>query len=79
MNAKNIQTKKVNFLNYQIAMGKISKEIGEMASKMEKLFPSSAGLERMFSTMGYIQDDLRNRLGMEKLEKLLFIKRVLSS
>ena len=60
-------------------MGKSSKEIGEMALKMEKLSPSSAGLERMFSTMGYIQDDLRKRLDMEKLEKLTFIKRVLSS
>ena len=31
------------------------------------------------STIGYIQDYLRNRLGLEKLEKLIFIKRVLSS
>ena len=60
-------------------MGKISKEIGEIALNMQKLSPSSAGLEIMFSTMGYIQDDLRNCLGMEKLEKLTFIKRVLSS
>ena len=29
-------------------------------------------------TMGYIQDYLRNRLGLEKDEKLTFIKRVLS-
>ena len=60
-------------------MGKISKEIGEIALKMEKLSPSSAGLKEMFLTMGYIQDDFRNRLGMEKLEKLTFIKHVLSS
>ena len=36
-------------------------------------------LERMFSAMGFIQDDLRNRLGVDKLEKLAFTNRILSS
>ena len=54
-------------------MGNISKELGELAIRLEKLSDSSAALERMFSTMKFIQDDLRNRLGVDKLEKLTFI------
>ena len=65
---------RVNYLIYQM-MGNFPSEISNLACKLEKLSPSSAGLERMFSTMGFIQSDLRNRL---KLEKLTFIKRVLS-
>ena len=48
-------------------MGIISEELGTLAVTLEKLAPSSAGLERIFSTVGFIQNDLRNRLGMEKL------------
>ena len=40
--------KRVNFLNYQIAMGKISKEIGEIALKMEKLSPVQLVLKECF-------------------------------
>ena len=59
-------------------MGKISEELGTLAVTLEKLAPSSTGLERIFSAMGFIQNDLQNRLGMEKLEKLTFVRKVLN-
>ena len=35
---------------------------------------SSASSERNFSTMGFIHTKLRNRLGKNKVEKLVYIK-----
>ena len=69
--------KRVNFLKYQLSIGNLSEQLCNLACRLESLAPSSAGLERMFSTMGFIQIDLRNRLGMEKLEKLTLIKKTL--
>ena len=45
--------------------------------KLIALIPSSAGLERAFSTMGFIHSDLRNKLGPEKVGKLAFCMRLL--
>jgi hypothetical protein len=42
----------------------------EKLSKLYQLPPSSAGLERIFSTLGYVWTDLRNRLQPETAEKL---------
>lgn len=36
---------------------------------------SSASVERMFSTFGFVHSDLRNRLGIEKGGKLVFLFR----
>ena len=40
---------------------------------------SSASLERMFSTFGMVWSTLRNRLGVEKAEKLVKIYRYVHS
>lgn len=48
----------------------------KMSLLSEQLFtatPTTAGLERIFSTFGLIQSKLRNRLGTEKASKLTFI------
>ena len=36
---------------------------------------TSASLERIFSTFGYVQSKLRNRLKLEKTAKLVFCNR----
>lgn len=38
---------------------------------------SSASLERVFSSFGLVQSKLRNRLGMQKAQKLVFCYRML--
>ena len=43
------------------------------------LVHSPAGLERVFSTMGFVHADIRNRLGSEKVTKLEFCLRALKS
>jgi len=40
---------------------------------------SSAGVERIFSTFGLVHSKLRNRLGVEKAGKLVFIYKLLNS
>jgi hypothetical protein len=40
---------------------------------------SSAGVERVFSTFGFVHSDVRNRLGTEKAAKLTFMFKVLNS
>ena len=40
--------------------------------------PSSAGLERLFSSMGYVHSDIRNRLDPERVRKLAFCMRLLN-
>lgn len=40
---------------------------------------SSAGIERVFSSFGFVHSDVRNRLGTEKAAKLTFMYKVLNS
>ena len=40
---------------------------------------SSAGVERIFSTFGFIHSKIRNRLGTEKAGKLVFIYKLLNA
>ena len=41
--------------------------------------PSSAGLESVFSSMGHVHSEIRNRLNSEKVRKLAFCMRLLNS
>ena len=52
-------------------MDKIRDKIGKLALKLYALPPSSAGIEPVFSTLGYVHSDIRNRLGQEKAAKLI--------
>ena len=40
---------------------------------------SSASVERIFSTFGFVHSAVRNRLGIEKAGKLVFLFRVLNN
>ena len=40
---------------------------GDLALEMLVLVPRSAGLECVFSSVGFVHSDLRNRLGPEKV------------
>ena len=66
-----------NFYRTQALIGNFAKELLDLALKLIALIPSSAGLERAFSTMGFIHSDLRNKLGPEKVGKLAFCMRLL--
>ena len=57
----------------------ISQGLAELMITTLQLIPSTAGLERVFSTMGFVHVDIRNRLGSEKVTKLAFCLRALKS
>ena len=57
----------------------MQRELSELAQTLLNVVPSSAGLERIFSSMGFVHSDLRNRLAPEKVGKLAFCLRVLNS
>ena len=50
-----------------------------LAMKLLTLSPSSAGIEGVFSTLGFVHSDVTNRLGQEKAAKLAFVLRALRS
>ena len=62
----------------QEILGNLEKELVELAVTLISIAPSSAGLERVFSSMGFVHSDLRNRLAPEKVGKLAFCLRVLN-
>ncbi len=68
-----------DFVKAQMITGQITKGIGDLALMLFDLPPSSAGIERAFSSLGYVHSDIRNRLGQEKATKLAFIMRMLHS
>ena len=57
---KKCSEKRINFLKYNITVGNMPQHLGQVALTFEKLYPSSAALERVLSTMGFIEDDLRH-------------------
>lgn len=52
-------------------------EFCRFMSKISSLPASSASVERLFSTFGRVHTKLRNRLGNEKVEKLVFCNQAL--
>jgi hypothetical protein len=61
-------------LQYWLAEGAEWPDLQQIALKIFSLAPASASCERSFSSQGFIHSKLRNRLGPEKVEKLLFIR-----
>ncbi|KAF0288517.1 Mediator of RNA polymerase II transcription subunit 20 [Amphibalanus amphitrite] len=55
----------------------VSKELGDAAMSLLSKPPSSASIERTFSSFGLVQTKLRNRLGHATAEKLVFCYRML--
>ena len=68
-----------NFVKAQVLLGNLSEKLGNISEQLMAMVPSSAGLERIFSSMGYIHSEIRNRLDPEKVRKLAFCMRLLSS
>lgn len=58
--------------------GKLPLEFCLFFSDLLSIPPSSASLERIFSTFGLIWNKLRNRLGHEKAAKLVKVHRFLN-
>ena len=59
--------------------GELDDGISTLAMKLLTLPPSSAGIERVFPTLGFVHSDVRNRLGQENAAKLAFVLRALRS
>ena len=64
--------KLLNFMKAQAVCGNLDTDLLQLSLVLFSLVPSSAGIERIFSTMGHVQTDLRNRLNPEKVKKLAF-------
>jgi len=56
---------------------KVTQEFFETCETLLRLPSSSAGLERCFSTLGNIITEKRNRLAVEKAQKLCFVNQSL--
>ena len=69
--------KLLNFMKAQAVCGNLDTDLLQLSLVLFSLVPSSAGIERIFSTMGHVQTDLRNRLNPEKVKKLAFCNRLL--
>ena len=67
-----------NFYKSQEILGNLKRELMELAQTLSSVAPTSAGLERIFSHMGFVHSDLRNRLLPEKVAKLAFCLRCLN-
>ena len=71
------RSKPIGFMKSQMTFGNIEESICNLSVKFISLVPSSAGVERAVSTMGFIQNDYRNKLINEKVVKLAFCMRTL--
>ncbi len=56
----------------------IHPELSLLVRSLFSAVASSAGVERVFSTFGFIHSDVRNRLGVDKAAKLSFIYKMLN-
>ena len=56
----------------------MEKEFVAVEERFLTAVASSAGVERIFPTFGYIHSNIRNRLGIAKAAKLVFIYRMLN-
>ena len=59
-----------NFYRAQVLMVTVPEVFSDMCLKLLALVPTSAGLERIFSTMGTVEDGKRNNLDSAKTAKL---------
>ena len=67
-------TRKTTVLKYWITTGQRWPELQQLAVRIFQLSPSSTASERNFSTFGFIHSKGRNRLGPDRVDKLVFIK-----
>ena len=53
-------------------------DIMTLVDQLHTARASSSGIERIFSTFGFVHSKLRNRLGTEKAGKLVFLYKLLN-
>ena len=56
----------------------VKTEILSLINTLMNAIASSASIERVFCTFGLVHSKIRNRLGVEKASKLVFLHRVLT-
>lgn len=61
-------------LQYWSTNGRAWPDLQKICVKLFSMATSSAASERNFSTMGFIHSKLRNSLGTQSVEKLVYIK-----
>ena len=59
--------------------GELDRNTRDLIANLHRSVASSASVERMFSTFGFVHSAVRNRLGIEKAGKLVFLFRVLNN
>ena len=69
-----LATRKTKILNYWLTTGQRWPELQQLAIRVFQVAPSSTASERNFSTFGFVHSKGRNRLGPERVEKLVYIK-----
>ena len=62
----------LTFIEGHVLLGNYLKQMQKIAEDVLSLIPSSAGLELIFSSLGFVHDETRNRLSIEKANKLAF-------
>ena len=55
----------------------LNQKFVSFAYRLMSAFASSASIERFFSTFGYVQSKIRNRLSLQRTAKLVFCNRYL--
>lgn len=69
----------VNTMSWWETLGAtVSDEFLSFVRRLVTAVTSSASIERVFSTFGLVHSKLRNRLGVEKAGKLVFIYRIMN-
>ena len=63
----------IPFCRWRSPDGMVDKEFVAVAERFLTAVASSARVERILSTFGYIHSNIRNRLGIEVVAKLVFI------
>ena len=69
---------KMKPIDWWRSQDKLSPELTELAEQLLITCASSAEVERIFSTFGIVFTKLRNRLGIEKAHKLVFLFKILN-
>ena len=62
----------LEFLKSQVILGNLAEDIRKIVDAFLALIPSSASLDRIFSTLGFVHDETLNRLPIEKANNLAF-------
>ena len=72
---RRLGVKMCDFIKCQVKMKAYPEELLKLALEVLCLVPKDY---KDFSTMGFIHSDFRNRLGVQKVEKLTFVMRYLN-